>query len=46
MTRLLRNLYRFANDPIEKVDDVNINRNETPVAGEDGYGEHNKTALK
>lgn len=33
-------------DPIEKVDVVNINRNEAPMAREDGYGKHNKTALK
>lgn len=46
MAWLLRNLYRFASDPIEKVDVVNTNRDGTPMTGEDGYGKHNKTALK
>lgn len=38
MRWLLRNLYRFASDPIEKVDVVNINRDGTPMTWEDGYG--------
>lgn len=46
ITWLLRNLYRVASDPIEKVDVVNTYRNETSMIWEDGYGKHNKTALK